>query len=75
MSTAIALPTALGIMPELSVEPGLSPTRLAAVASRSVRQLDPAVKAAVERWGSDRIAYVFASSTGGLERDRARARA
>lgn len=43
------------------------PTRLATVLSPSVRQLRPAVRAAVDRWGARRVAYVFASSTGGLE--------
>jgi 3-oxoacyl-[acyl-carrier-protein] synthase-1 len=42
-------------------------TRLATVALASVRQIRPAVRAAVERWGARRVAYVFASSTGGLE--------
>jgi 3-oxoacyl-[acyl-carrier-protein] synthase-1 len=42
-------------------------TRLAMVALASVRQLRPAVRAAVDRWGAGRVAYVFASSTGGLE--------
>jgi len=42
-------------------------TRLATVALASVRQIRPAVSAAVERWGAHRVAYVFASSTGGLE--------
>lgn len=59
--------TVLGISPELTTEQGLVPTRLAAVTSASIRQLRPSVQAAVERWGGDRIAYVFASSTGGLE--------
>ncbi len=44
-----------------------TPTRLAAIALASVRQLRPAVRAAVDRWGARRVAYVFASSTGGLE--------
>jgi 3-oxoacyl-[acyl-carrier-protein] synthase-1 len=43
------------------------PTRLATVALASVRQLRPAVRAAVGRWGARRVAYVFVSSTGGLE--------
>jgi 3-oxoacyl-[acyl-carrier-protein] synthase-1 len=43
------------------------PTRLAAVSLPSVRQLRPAVRAAALRWGARRVAYVFASSTGGLE--------
>lgn len=61
--------TALGIMPALVTEDRLActPTRLATVALASVRQLRPAVRTAVERWGTQRIAYVFASSTGGLE--------
>jgi 3-oxoacyl-[acyl-carrier-protein] synthase-1 len=61
--------TALGIMPELAGEPALdcTPTRQARVADAAVRQLGPAVAAAIERWGARRIAYVFASSTGGLE--------
>ena len=63
--------TALGIMPALEVTDedrlACTPTRLAVVAFASVRQLRPAVRAAVGRWGGSRIAYVFASSTGGLE--------
>ncbi len=61
--------TALGLMPALATEDRLActPTRLAGVALASVRQLRPAVRSAVERWGAQRIAYVFASSTGGLE--------
>lgn len=63
----------LGIIP--SLEPAWSDddrldctaTRLARVAFASVRQIRPAVRAAVDRWGADRVAYVFASSTGGLE--------
>jgi 3-oxoacyl-[acyl-carrier-protein] synthase-1 len=43
------------------------PTRLATVALPSVRQLRSAVRAAVDRWGARRVAYVFASSTGGLD--------
>ncbi len=42
-------------------------TRQAMVALASVRQLEPQVHAAIDRWGASRIAYVFASSTGGLE--------
>lgn len=42
-------------------------TRLARVAAASVRQLRPAAEAAAARWGAERVAYVFASSTGGLE--------
>ena len=60
--------TALGILPSLPpAELDAAPTRLAAVALASVRQLRPTVRAAVDRWGGDRVAYVFASSTGGLE--------
>lgn len=63
--------TALGVMPAVRFadEDRLAcvPTRLATVALASVRQLRPAVRAAVERWGAPRVAYVFASSTGGLE--------
>lgn len=47
--------------------PGCAPTRLARIAAAALRQLRPAVRAAVERWGARRVAYVFASSTGGLE--------
>ncbi len=43
------------------------PTRLAMAALPSVRQLRPAVHAAASRWGARRVAYVFASSTGGLD--------
>jgi 3-oxoacyl-[acyl-carrier-protein] synthase-1 len=43
------------------------PTRLASVTAASVRQIRSAVHAAAQRWGARRIAYVFASSTGGLE--------
>jgi 3-oxoacyl-[acyl-carrier-protein] synthase-1 len=62
--------TTLGIMPAPPPSPDVlacTPSRLATVALASVRQLRPAVRAAVERWGARRIAYVFASSTGGLE--------
>jgi 3-oxoacyl-[acyl-carrier-protein] synthase-1 len=62
--------TALGVMPANPPDRaplGCAPTRLASVALASVHQLEPAVRAAVARWGADRIAYVFASSTGGLE--------
>lgn len=67
--------TVLGIMPSpLSSGAAWSaqgldciPTRLATVLLPSVRQLRPAVRAAVDRWGARRVAYVFASSTGGLE--------
>jgi 3-oxoacyl-[acyl-carrier-protein] synthase-1 len=67
-------PTALGVMPALPPSASAdddrlacTATRLATVALASVRQLRPAVRAAVARWGAGRIAYVFASSTGGLE--------
>lgn len=63
----LPFPTSLGIMPATKAEPGLVPTRIATVASASIRQLVPGVRAAIERWGADRIAYVFASSTGGLD--------
>lgn len=73
-------PTVLGVMPGIEAHRGLRPadslpddapdcipTRLAMAALPSVRQLRPAVRAAVERWGARRVAYVFASSTGGLD--------
>jgi 3-oxoacyl-[acyl-carrier-protein] synthase-1 len=62
--------TMLGILPSPEVEDRLLDcvlTRLAGAALASVRQLQPAVRAAVDRWGARRVAYVFASSTGGLE--------
>jgi 3-oxoacyl-[acyl-carrier-protein] synthase I len=63
--------TALGVMPALddvdAERLACAPTRVARVAMASVRQLGPAVRASVDRWGAERIAYVFASSTGGLE--------
>ncbi len=63
--------TQLGILPAFTPGPdevlACTPTRLANVALASVRQLRPAVRASVARWGARRIAYVFASSTGGLE--------
>ncbi len=66
---AFPFATVLGVMPASPVEHRLSctPTRQAAVAFASVAQLRPAARAAVERWGASRVAYVFASSTGGLE--------
>lgn len=72
-STLFELPfaTALGILP--CFEPGAderlacATTRLSTVALASARQLRPAVRAAVDRWGAGRVAYVFSSSTGGLE--------
>jgi 3-oxoacyl-[acyl-carrier-protein] synthase-1 len=67
----LPFPTVLGIMPGLAAaasrELDCTPTRLATVALAAVRQLVPAARATVERWGADRVAYVFASSTGGLE--------
>ncbi|HMG56249.1 MAG TPA: beta-ketoacyl synthase N-terminal-like domain-containing protein [Kofleriaceae bacterium] len=72
--------TVLGVMPPAppatpddapGAAPGAAldclPTRLAGVAHASLRQLRPAVAAAVERWGARRVGYAFASSTGGLE--------
>jgi 3-oxoacyl-[acyl-carrier-protein] synthase-1 len=65
--------TMLGVMPG---DAGAAPaadlldcarTRVAAIALASVRQIQPAVRAAASRWGAGRVAYVFASSTGGLE--------
>ena len=72
---AFPFPTVLGIMPSpltsggawSAQDPDCIPTRLATVMLPSVRQLRPAVRAAVDRWGARRVAYVFASSTGGLE--------
>lgn len=63
--------TALGVM-ALREPAGVdrlacTPTRLARIALASVRPLRPAVHAAIARWGAQRIAYIFASSTGGLE--------
>jgi 3-oxoacyl-[acyl-carrier-protein] synthase-1 len=69
--TELPFATVLGVMPRLawSDEDRLdcTPTRLAMVALASVRQLRPAVRTAVDRWGPERVAYVFASSTGGLD--------
>ena len=58
--------TVLGVMPVLPAE-GLAcvMTRVAQIAFASVAQLQLA--ATIERWGAGRVAYVFASSTGGLE--------
>lgn len=47
--------------------PACAPTRMAEVAFASAREVTPAVAAAVARWGAERVAYVFASSIGGLE--------
>src|SRR5262249_8710989 len=67
--------TMLGVMPGIESRRGLRaagsvpgdeaaldciPTRLAMAALPSVRQLRPAVRAAVDRWGAHRVAYVFA---------------
>lgn len=61
--------TALGITPLEPTSGGFTaaPTRIARIALASAGQLRPAVRAAADRWGARRIAYVFASSTGGLE--------
>jgi len=68
--------TMLGVMPSPAGDAGAATdddlvdcarTRLAAIALASVRQLAPAVRAASRRWGAGRVAYVFASATGGLE--------
>jgi 3-oxoacyl-[acyl-carrier-protein] synthase-1 len=66
--------TVLGVMPVLPAE-GLAcvMTRVAQIAFASVEQLQLA--ATISRWGARRVAYVFASSTGGLEEtERALAR-
>jgi len=61
-------PTVLGVLPAYQAEPlDCAMTRLATVALASVRQIRPQVSTAVQRWGAGRVAYVFASSTGGLE--------
>jgi 3-oxoacyl-[acyl-carrier-protein] synthase-1 len=54
--------TVLGVM-----QLGGAGTRQAMIADASVRQLEQQVRAAVDRWSASRVAYVFASSTGGLE--------
>ena len=63
--------TVLGVMPACDAPDEdravCPPTRLASVALASARQVRPAARAAVARWGAHRVAYVFASSTGGLE--------
>ena len=62
--------TALGILPSFELgddQLACATTRLSSLALASVRQLRRSVRAAVERWGAHRVAYVFASSTGGLE--------
>jgi 3-oxoacyl-[acyl-carrier-protein] synthase-1 len=66
----LPFPTVLGVMPAPADDADrldCAPTRLATVAVAAVRQLRPAVQAAIARWGAGRIGYVFASSTGGLE--------
>jgi len=64
-------PTQLGIMsgaaPSDEDVLDCAPTRLATIALASMRQLRPAVRGAVARWGARRVAYLFASSTGGIE--------
>ncbi|HEY4182495.1 MAG TPA: beta-ketoacyl synthase N-terminal-like domain-containing protein [Kofleriaceae bacterium] len=61
--------TLLGVLPTLpdDLDFPCAQTRLASVAFASVRQLRSAAARTVARWGSMRVAYVFASSTGGLE--------
>lgn len=71
--TFCALPfaTVLGVLPGLEEQArwdlDCTPTRVARCAWASARQLAPAVTRAVARWGAARVAYLFASSTGGLE--------
>ena len=64
-------PTVLGVLPAYATTDDdrldCAITRVATVALASVRQIRPQVRAAVQRWGAARVAYVFASSTGGLE--------
>jgi 3-oxoacyl-[acyl-carrier-protein] synthase I len=69
---AFPFETELGIAPldemnKSTDAPACTPTRIARVALASVSQLRNATAAAVARWGPRRVAYVFASSTGGLE--------
>lgn len=68
---ALPFPTVLGVLPGLDGEApwelACTPTRVARCAWASARQLAPAVGRAVARWSAARVAYVFASSTGGLE--------
>lgn len=63
--------TVLGVMPALDRTSRdaliCTPTRVTNIAFASARQIRPAARAAVEHWGAARVAYVFASSTGGLE--------
>jgi 3-oxoacyl-[acyl-carrier-protein] synthase-1 len=48
-------------------ELGCLPTRVARVAGASIDQIAGGARTAVDRWGAARVAYTFASSTGGLE--------
>ncbi len=68
---ALPFATVLGVLPEVEAqapwELACTPTRVARCAWASARQLAPAVGRAVARWGAARVAYLFASSTGGLE--------
>lgn len=63
--------TVLGIVPAAAWSEddrlACTRTRVARIAFASVRQIRRGVRAAVDRWGAQRVAYVFASSTGGLE--------
>ncbi|MEO8550674.1 MAG: beta-ketoacyl synthase N-terminal-like domain-containing protein [Kofleriaceae bacterium] len=65
----VAFETAVGEMPALATGDtlGCAMTRVATLVLASARQLRPAVQAAADRWGPRRVAYVFASSTGGVE--------
>ncbi|MEP6860669.1 MAG: beta-ketoacyl synthase N-terminal-like domain-containing protein [Deltaproteobacteria bacterium] len=65
----VAFDTVVGEMPELPTGDtlGCAMTRIATLVLASARQLRPAVHAAAARWGPRRVAYVFASSTGGIE--------
>lgn len=68
---ALPFATVLGVLPGVESqapwELACTPTRVARCAWASARQLAPAAGRAVARWGADRVAYLFASSTGGLE--------
>ncbi len=68
---ALPFATALGVIAGADSLPAselaCAPTRIARIAATAVRALAPAVAAAVARWGAPRVAYVFASSTGGIE--------
>lgn len=65
----VAFETVIGEMPAFSAEETLTcpMTRIATLALASVRQIRSGVAVAARRWGPDRVAYVFASSTGGVE--------